>query len=56
MGNESYGEVLGVGSDQLHLRTGHTLLLHDILYVPQILYNLLSIFTLLQLGYDFHLS
>jgi hypothetical protein len=56
MGNGSYEEALGVGSYQLHLCTGHTLLLHDILYVPGVLYNLLSVFTLLQLGYDFHLS
>uniref|UniRef100_A0A2N9GLJ0 Integrase catalytic domain-containing protein n=1 Tax=Fagus sylvatica TaxID=28930 RepID=A0A2N9GLJ0_FAGSY len=56
MGNGSYEEALGVGSYQLHLRTGRTLLLHDVLYVPGVLYNLLSIFTLLQLGYDFHLS
>ena len=56
MGNGSYEELLRVGSYQLHLRIGHTLLLHDILYVPGVLYNLLSVFTLLQLGYDFHLS
>jgi transposase InsO family protein len=56
MGNGSYEEALGVGSYQLHLRTGRTLLLHDILYVPGVLYNLLSVFTLFQLGYDFHLS
>uniref|UniRef100_A0A2N9HAG0 Integrase catalytic domain-containing protein n=1 Tax=Fagus sylvatica TaxID=28930 RepID=A0A2N9HAG0_FAGSY len=56
MGNGSYEEALGVGSYQLHLRTGRTLLLHDVLYVPGVLYNLLSVFTLLQLGYDFHLS
>jgi hypothetical protein len=56
MGNGSYEEALGVNSYQLHLRIGRTLLLHDVLYVPRILYNLLSVFTLLQLGYDFHLS
>jgi hypothetical protein len=56
IGNGSYEEALGVGSYQLHLRTGHTLLLHDVLYVPRVLNNLLSVFTLLQLGYDFHLS
>uniref|UniRef100_A0A2N9FM86 Integrase catalytic domain-containing protein n=1 Tax=Fagus sylvatica TaxID=28930 RepID=A0A2N9FM86_FAGSY len=56
MGNGSYEEALGVDSYQLHLRTGRTLLLHDVLYVPGVLYNLLSVFTLLQLGYDFHLS
>jgi hypothetical protein len=55
MGNGSYEEVLGVGSYQLHLRIGR-ILFHDVLCVPRILYNLLSVFTLLQLGYDFHLS
>ena len=56
MRNESYEEALGVGSYQLHLRTRRTILLHDVLYVLGILYNLLFVFTLLQLGYDFHLS
>jgi hypothetical protein len=56
MGNGSYEEALGVGLYQLHLRTGCTLLLHDVLYVSGVLYNFLSVFTLLQLGYDFHLS
>jgi hypothetical protein len=41
MGNGRYEEVLGVGSYQLYLRTGCTLLLHDELYVLGILYNLL---------------
>jgi hypothetical protein len=45
-----------VGSYELHLLIGLTLLLHDVLYVPGIFYNLLSTFTLLQLEYDFHLS
>ena len=56
MGNGSYEEALEVGSYQLHLRTGRTLLLQDFLYVPGVLYNLLSVFILLQLRYDFHLS
>ena len=56
MGNISYEEALGVGSYQFHLCTRRILLLHDVFYVPGILYNLLSVFTLLQLGYDFHLS
>ena len=55
MGNGSYEEALGVGSYQLHLHIGRTLLLHDIIYVSGILYNFLSLFTLLQLGYDFYL-
>jgi hypothetical protein len=56
MGNGSYEEALGVGSYQLHLRTGPTPLLHDVIYVPGIFYNFLSVFRLLKLGYDFHLS
>ena len=56
LGNGSYEEALEVNSYQLHLRIGRTLLLHDVFYVPRILYNFLSVFTLLQLGYDFHLS
>jgi hypothetical protein len=47
MGNGSDEKALGVGSYQLHLRTGCTLVLHDVLYVFGILYNLLSVFTLL---------
>jgi hypothetical protein len=43
MRNGSYEEALGVGSYQLHLRIGRTLLLHDILYVSRILYNLLFV-------------
>ena len=56
MGNGSYEKALGVGSYQLHLRIEPTPLLHDVLYVPGVLYNFLSIFTLLKLGDDFHLS
>ena len=56
MGNGSYEKELGVGSYQLHLRTGPTPLLHNVLYVLGIFYNLLSIFKLLKLGYGFHLN
>ena len=56
MGNGSYEEALEVGSYQLHLHTGPTPLLPDVIYVFGILYNFLSVFRLLKLGYDFHLS
>ena len=56
MGNGSYEEALRVGSYQQYLRTWPTPLLHDVIYVPAILYNLLSVFRLLKLRYDFHLS
>ena len=37
VGNGTSEDVIGVGSYQLHLRSGRTLLLHDILHVPGIL-------------------
>ena len=54
MGNDAYEEAVGVGTYQLRLRTGRTLLLHDVLYVPGMKHNLLSILVLLHFGYSFH--
>ena len=54
MGNGSCEEALGVGSYPLLLRTGRTILLHDVLYLPGIQHNLLSVLALLDLGYVFH--
>ena len=36
MGNGTSEDANGVGSYQLHLRSGRTLLLHDVLYVLRI--------------------
>ena len=36
VGNEASVEVLGIGTYKLELRGGRTLLLHDVLYAPEI--------------------
>ncbi|KAK2974054.1 hypothetical protein RJ640_006246 [Escallonia rubra] len=48
MGNNSSKEVLGFGSYQLKLRTGHTLILEDVRYAPTVRLNLLSVTALLD--------
>ncbi|KAK2972214.1 hypothetical protein RJ640_002618 [Escallonia rubra] len=48
MGNNSSEEVLGVGSYQLKLRTGSTLILKDVRYAPTVRLNLLSVTALLD--------
>ncbi|KAK2975194.1 hypothetical protein RJ640_022086 [Escallonia rubra] len=48
MGNNSSEEVLGVGSYQLKLRTGRTLILEDVRYAPTVRLNLLSVTALLD--------
>ena len=53
VGNGASVEVLGIGTYKLELRGGRTLLLHDVLYAPEIRRNLLSIVTLLRLGFRF---
>ena len=53
VGNGASVEVLGIGTYKLELRGGRTLLLHDVLYAPEIWRNLLSVVTLLRLGFRF---
>ena len=53
VGNGASVEVLGIGTYKLELHGGHTLLLHNILYALEIRRNLLSIVTLLRLGFRF---
>ena len=53
VGNEASVEVLGIGTYKLELCGGRTLLLHDVLYAPEIRRNLLSVITLLRLGFWF---
>ena len=53
VGNGASVEVLGIGTYKLELRGDHTLLLHDVLYAPEIRRNLLSVVTLLRLGFRF---
>ncbi|KAK2982316.1 hypothetical protein RJ640_029725, partial [Escallonia rubra] len=51
MGNNSSEEVLGVGSYQLKLRTGRTLILEDVRYAPTVRLNLFSVTALLDSGF-----
>ena len=53
VGNGASVEVLGIGTYKLELRGGRTLLLYDVLYAPEIRRNLLSVVSLLRLGFRF---
>lgn len=53
VGNNASLEVKGLGTCKLVLRGGCSLLLHDVLFVPGIRRNLLSIVSLLNVGYVF---
>ena len=53
MKNGAQEDVLGVGTYQLKMYTGHNLLLHDVLHAPTIRYNLLLVISLLQLRFSF---
>ena len=50
-GNGTSEDAIGVGSYQLHLRFGCTLLLHEELHVPGIQHNLLSVTSLISFGF-----
>ena len=51
MWNNSWVEVKGVGTCQLGMRGGWTLILHDVLFAPDIQQNLVSVIVLMQFGY-----
>ena len=53
VGNGTSEDAIGVGSYQLHLRSGHTLLLHDVLHVLGIQHNLLSVTAFISFGFSF---
>ncbi|OMO58188.1 Integrase, catalytic core [Corchorus capsularis] len=53
MGNDSSVNVLGIDTYKLEMRGGRTLLLHDVLYAPEIRRNLFSVITMLGLGFRF---
>ena len=50
MGNNSSVEVLGIGTCEVAFRTGHKLLLHDVLYAPDVRRSLVSVLVLLRYG------
>ena len=53
LGNRAQEEVIGVGTYQLKLRLGRTLLLHDVLHALGVQCNLFSVLTMLRLGFSF---
>ena len=52
MGNNTYCDVLGIGSVRVPLLGGNTLVLTDVLYAPTIRRNLISIPLLTQKGFE----
>ncbi|KAG5524057.1 hypothetical protein RHGRI_030902 [Rhododendron griersonianum] len=56
MGNSSAEDVLGVGTYQLKLQSGRTLILYDVLYAPGVRHNLISVIALVELGFSFNFS
>ena len=53
VGNGTSEDAIGVGLYQLHLHSGCTLLLHDVLHVSRIQHNLLSVTTSISFGFSF---
>jgi hypothetical protein len=53
MGNNSSVEVQGIRTCELVFRDGHKLLLHDVLYAPDIRRGLVSLLVLVKLVYKF---
>ena len=51
MGKKARVAVQGIGTCKLVLRGGRTLLLHDVLYAPQICQNLILVLVLLKLSF-----
>jgi transposase InsO family protein len=51
VGNNSRVEVKGIGSCKLIMRGGRTLILHDVLFAPEIRRNLVSVLVLIKLGF-----
>ena len=53
VGNGTSEDVIGVGLYKLYLRSSRTLHLHDVLHVPRIQHNLLSVTALISFGFSF---
>ena len=52
VGNNTKVAVIGIGTCQLHMRGGKNLILHDVLYAPEIRRDLVSVLALLRLGFS----
>ncbi len=56
VGNNTRIEVKGIGTCRLVMRDGRTLLLHDVLYAPNIRRNLVSVLVLMKMGFQLFFS
>ncbi|KAL1219683.1 Retrovirus-related Pol polyprotein from transposon TNT 1-94 [Cardamine amara subsp. amara] len=52
VGNNTKVAVMGIGTCQLHMHGGKTLILHDVLYALEIRWDLVSVLALLKLGFS----
>ena len=55
VGNNSRVPVKGIGTCKLDMRDGRTLLLHDVLFAPDIRRNLVSVVVLLRFGFTLNM-
>ncbi|KAK2965259.1 hypothetical protein RJ640_015757 [Escallonia rubra] len=53
MGNSTSEEVVGIGTYQLKMKTGSSLLLYDVLYAPGVQRNLIYVIAMARLGFSF---
>ena len=51
MGNNTSMDVLGIGTYKLLMRKSRTLYLHDVLYAPEVCWNLVYVVVLVKLGF-----
>ncbi|XP_070009531.1 uncharacterized protein [Nicotiana sylvestris] len=56
VGNNAKLEVKGIGTFRMDMRGGRSLMLHDVLYVPEIRRNLVSVSVLLDLDFNLNFS
>ncbi|XP_019258256.1 PREDICTED: uncharacterized protein LOC109236514 [Nicotiana attenuata] len=56
VGNNAKLEVKGIGTCRMDMRGGRSLMLHDVLYVPEIRRNLVSVSILLDLDFNLNFS
>ena len=51
MGNNTSADVLGIDTCKLLMRKGRTLYLHDVLFAPEVRWNIVSVVVLVKLGF-----
>jgi len=54
VGNNTKVAVKRIGTCKLVLHGGRELILHDVLFAPEISRNIISVLVILRLGFDWH--